>query len=99
MLTLLVSHLSFQVASYPFTTLVPNLGVVRVRDFSSLVFADVPGLLEGASQGVGLGREFLRHTMRCSVLVRGCRGMPHHALLRAGEWVQRDATPCAAPCW
>ena len=57
------------IAAYPFTTLLPNLGVVPIGLESSMVVADLPGLLEGAHLGVGLGHEFLRHTERCRVLV------------------------------
>ena len=57
------------IADYPFTTLVPNLGVVNAGDHASYTVADVPGLIPGASQGKGLGLEFLRHVERCSVLV------------------------------
>ncbi|KAK7412589.1 hypothetical protein VNO78_04070 [Psophocarpus tetragonolobus] len=57
------------VANYPFTTLLPNLGVVSFDYDSTMVVADLPGLLEGAHRGFGLGHEFLRHTERCSALV------------------------------
>ncbi|XP_038722429.1 GTP-binding protein OBGC, chloroplastic isoform X2 [Tripterygium wilfordii] len=57
------------IANYPFTTLLPNLGVVSFDYDSTIVVADLPGLLEGAHMGFGLGHEFLRHTERCSALV------------------------------
>jgi GTPase len=64
-----VSRARPKIADYPFTTLVPNLGVVRLSDERTFVIADIPGLIEGASEGAGLGHQFLRHVERCRVLV------------------------------
>lgn len=58
-----------KIASYPFTTLTPQLGIAEIDPERRLVFADIPGLIEGAAKGVGLGHEFLRHVERTSVLV------------------------------
>lgn len=58
-----------KIAPYPFTTLVPNLGVVKLNDYSSFIVADIPGIIEGAHNGAGLGLQFLRHAQRSKLLI------------------------------
>jgi GTP-binding protein len=77
-----------KIADYPFTTLVPNLGVVRGDDDQTFVVADIPGLIEGAHEGHGLGDQFLRHVERCSVLV-------HLVDLSVNETPEEDAETIA----
>ena len=77
-----------KIADYPFTTLVPNLGVVTSDDNETIVVADIPGLIEGAHEGHGLGDQFLRHVERCSVLV-------HLVDLSSNEHPDQDAAVIA----
>jgi len=64
-----VSSARPKIANYPFTTLIPNLGVVRKADGNGCLFADIPGLISGAAEGVGLGHDFLRHIQRTKILI------------------------------
>ena len=64
-----ISSAKPKIADYPFTTLVPHLGVVKKQNGDGYVVADIPGLIEGASDGIGLGHEFLRHVERCRFLI------------------------------
>jgi GTP-binding protein len=64
-----ISGASPKIAAYPFTTLQPSLGVVYLDDYETMIVADIPGLIEGAAEGIGLGHEFLRHIERTRVLI------------------------------
>lgn len=71
-----VSNARPKIADYPFTTLIPNLGVVRLDTERQMVVADIPGLIEGASSGAGLGHQFLRHVERTRVLIHIIEASP-----------------------
>lgn len=79
-----VSRARPKIAEYPFTTLVPNLGVVSLSDDRQMVIADIPGLIEGAAEGAGLGHQFLRHVERTKVLLH---------ILEANELAGPDRSP------
>lgn len=70
-----------KIAPYPFTTIEPNLGVARIDDDTALVLADIPGLIEGAHKGVGLGHDFLRHIQRTRVLIHLLDGLADDPVL------------------
>jgi GTP-binding protein len=101
-----VSAATPKVADYPFTTLVPNLGVVRLDAMRSFVIADIPGLIEGASDGAGLGIQFLKHLERCRVLMHMVDLMPvdgsdpiENAKAIIGELEKYNPKLAAKPRW
>lgn len=101
-----VSAAKPKVADYPFTTLVPNLGVVRMDAMRSFVIADIPGLIEGASDGAGLGIQFLKHLERCRVLLHIVDIMPadgsdpvENAKAIVGELEKYSPKLAAKPRW
>ena len=86
-----ISSAKPKIADYPFTTLSPNLGVVKINSYSSFVVADIPGLISGASEGIGLGIEFLKHLSRVEILLHldahvtyRLHGMSHTSSSRPG---------------
>ena len=102
-----ISNARPKIADYPFTTLHPNLGVVRVAPEQSFVVADLPGLIEGAAEGAGLGHLFLRHLQRTHLLLHLVDCAPFddgvdpvvQARAIAGELKQYDAALYAKPRW
>lgn len=95
-----------KVADYPFTTLVPNLGVVRLDTQRSFVIADIPGLIEGAADGAGLGMQFLKHLERCRILLHVIDVLPadgsspvDNAHTIIGELEQHSVALAGKPRW
>ena len=73
-----LAHIAVKIAPYPFTTLRPNLGIVEFEDYTRILIADIPGIIENASQDKGLGFEFLKHIERTAALVFLIELAPHH---------------------
>lgn len=101
-----VSAAKPKVADYPFTTLVPNLGVVRVESHRSFVIADIPGLIEGAAEGAGLGIQFLKHLERCRLLLHVVDVLPadgsdpaENAVTIVNELAKYSAKLAGKPRW
>ncbi|ALO36015.1 GTPase Obg [Colwellia sp. MT41] len=101
-----VSAATPKVADYPFTTLVPNLGVVRLDTQRSFVIADIPGIIEGAADGAGLGTQFLKHLERCRILLHVIDIMPvdgsnplENAKVIISELEQHNAKLAGKPRW
>lgn len=84
-----ISNARPEIANYPFTTLSPNLGMVDIDRQTSLLFADIPGLIEGASAGKGLGDEFLRHVERTAVLIH-LIDIYHNDIAQAYKTIQHE---------
>jgi GTP-binding protein len=100
-----LSHATPEIAAYPFTTKYPNLGVVNIGGERAFVLADLPGLIEGAHSGVGLGHEFLRHVERTRVLVHLVEPFPtdgsdpvHNYQIVHSEMLLYDARLATRPC-
>ncbi|SEL21951.1 GTP-binding protein [Colwellia chukchiensis] len=101
-----VSAAKPKVADYPFTTLVPNLGVVRLDAQRSFVIADIPGLIAGAAEGAGLGTQFLKHLERCRILLHVIDVQPidgsdplENARTIISELETHSAELASKPCW
>jgi len=107
-----VSAATPKIADYPFTTLYPSLGVVKIESYRSLVIADIPGLIEGAAEGAGLGVQFLRHLQRTRLLLHVVDLCPlddhgdepiHHCVSQIhaleDELAQHDAQLLQKPRW
>lgn len=100
-----ISNATPKVADYPFTTVRPYLGVVRVGELQSFVVADIPGLIEGASEGVGLGVRFLKHLSRTAVLWHVVDisepddAVIHHIAAIQHELMRYDSDLIKKPCW